>query len=147
MRLGFSVLCFAALAIMFSGSRRATDRSVRAMVEAVRKIISTAVSRAPHLWLWLILCMESRLRCVCNDLECVPVEKREGQLARIFSDFTLLLLSSCVSKNFHIPTITVGDISLDAYVKYQDSMYGVILSCELTEGEEEYLLLSCMGQL
>lgn len=55
---------------------------------------------------------------------------KDNQLARIFPDFTVLLLSSHVSK--HIPTITVGDMSLDAYVKYQDLMYGVILSCELT---------------
>lgn len=57
---------------------------------------------------------------------------KDNQLAHIFHDFTVLLLSSHVSKNMHIPTITVGDMSLDAYVKYQDLMYGVILSCELT---------------
>lgn len=57
------------------------------------------------------------------------------------------LLSSHGSKNLCILTITVGIVSFDAYVKYQDLMYGIILSCELTEGREEYIPLSCMGQL
>lgn len=70
-----------------------------------------------------------------------------NQLAHTFSDFSRLLLSSRGPKNFCIPTITAGNKSFDAYVKYQNLMYGVILSCELTEGREEYILLCCMGQL
>lgn len=80
MRLGFSVLWFAVLAVMYGGSGEATDGSVRAMLEAVHKISSAAVSRALHLWFSLVLCIQSRLRDVSNELKCVPVEKREGQL-------------------------------------------------------------------
>lgn len=76
------------------------------------------------------------------------MEKHEGQLVGLcFSPFLpFFFCQTMVLRTWGIPTITVEDARFDGWVKYQDLMNGIILSCELTEGRE-CVLLSCMGQL
>lgn len=84
-RLGFSVLCFAVLAVVCRARGEDTDCSRRAVLEAVYKTSSVkSVWRALHPWLWLVSCSQSGLSNVFHELKCIAVEKYEGQLVGLY---------------------------------------------------------------